>query len=379
MLWRVCLMKIGKIILCFMLLGVLFASSASGKETEAAFKPSKRCSLAPKDGSCKALFEKFYYDADSKKCDAFFYGGCDGVVPFETIEECQAACENPDDLHVARTSNGALPQYGIFDVEYPKNWDKPKLSIQLNGTEGEYQALGGGFDTNKQVATYMIALGDAGKKEIKVVGKTKDQALEAKTSFYWNAPSMSELLDRAGNDDALLSKEELRFFMLQIKDYKFLLNGNKIDSVSTVSESPKGVIVALRPEWATGTNTMTFEATDNSGASIAKTYSFVYLPGGEITQGDAALLTYGSPGSKSGPFYSVRCEDDTIKLSNESEFPVHSLDGNGWVRFDYKLAVKIEAVKQGAASLRIYKKEHFTLGEELFQTVALKVVPKFGQ
>jgi len=27
------------------------------------------------------------------KCVSFIYGGCEGVVPFETLEDCQAACQ----------------------------------------------------------------------------------------------------------------------------------------------------------------------------------------------------------------------------------------------------------------------------------------------
>ena len=52
----------------------------------------KECSLKPDRGPCKGIFDKFYYDIDSKACKKFIWGGCGGVVPFETIEECNNGC-----------------------------------------------------------------------------------------------------------------------------------------------------------------------------------------------------------------------------------------------------------------------------------------------
>ncbi|MBA4389934.1 MAG: proteinase inhibitor I4 serpin [Syntrophus sp. (in: bacteria)] len=53
---------------------------------------SERCGLKPESGSCKAIFDKYYFDAGTNTCKTFIYGGCDGVVPFDTQEECTMAC-----------------------------------------------------------------------------------------------------------------------------------------------------------------------------------------------------------------------------------------------------------------------------------------------
>ncbi len=53
----------------------------------------KRCLLKPERGPCKAMFERYYYDPVSKTCKPFFWGGCGGVVPFETEEECKKCLE----------------------------------------------------------------------------------------------------------------------------------------------------------------------------------------------------------------------------------------------------------------------------------------------
>lgn len=51
-----------------------------------------KCDLKPDPGPCKAIFWKYYFDPKSRTCREFAWGGCDGVVPFETMEECAAAC-----------------------------------------------------------------------------------------------------------------------------------------------------------------------------------------------------------------------------------------------------------------------------------------------
>ena len=52
------------------------------------------CELLPEVGPCNAAFPKFYFDKEDNKCKEFIWGGCAGVVPFETLEECESCnCE----------------------------------------------------------------------------------------------------------------------------------------------------------------------------------------------------------------------------------------------------------------------------------------------
>jgi hypothetical protein len=53
---------------------------------------SDRCNLAPVSGPCYAMMPRYYYDKTEKKCKEFIWGGCGGVVPFETMEACKQ-CE----------------------------------------------------------------------------------------------------------------------------------------------------------------------------------------------------------------------------------------------------------------------------------------------
>jgi hypothetical protein len=52
-----------------------------------------RCNLKPDAGFCNAAIPKYYYDNNEKKCKQFTWGGCGGVVPFDTMEECEKQCD----------------------------------------------------------------------------------------------------------------------------------------------------------------------------------------------------------------------------------------------------------------------------------------------
>jgi hypothetical protein len=67
--------------IAFIAILVSFAISACQKENI--------CSLKPEIGPCFAIFTKYYFDHSTNKCEEFTWGGCDGVVPFETKVECE--------------------------------------------------------------------------------------------------------------------------------------------------------------------------------------------------------------------------------------------------------------------------------------------------
>jgi len=54
---------------------------------------SDRCNLEPDAGFCMAAIPKYYYDKKDKKCKQFTWGGCGGIVPFDTMEECEKQCD----------------------------------------------------------------------------------------------------------------------------------------------------------------------------------------------------------------------------------------------------------------------------------------------
>lgn len=54
--------------------------------------PGSNCDLVPDSGLCDAAITKYYYDKAEGRCKEFTWGGCGGVVPFHTMEECRQ-CE----------------------------------------------------------------------------------------------------------------------------------------------------------------------------------------------------------------------------------------------------------------------------------------------
>ena len=49
------------------------------------------CLLVPDSGLCQAAFPDFTITA-KQKMHSVLWGGCGGVVPFETLAECKKAC-----------------------------------------------------------------------------------------------------------------------------------------------------------------------------------------------------------------------------------------------------------------------------------------------
>ena len=56
--------------------------------------PSVICSLQPDKGSCNGDFQQWYHDVNTATCKEFSWSGCDGNQNnFDTIAECQRFCE----------------------------------------------------------------------------------------------------------------------------------------------------------------------------------------------------------------------------------------------------------------------------------------------
>ena len=51
------------------------------------------CNLIPDPGMCYAAIPKVYFDGEDGACKEFTWGGCGGVVPFDSMEVCQCQCQ----------------------------------------------------------------------------------------------------------------------------------------------------------------------------------------------------------------------------------------------------------------------------------------------
>ena len=53
----------------------------------------ENCYKSYSKGPCDADMPRAYYDSGQKACKQFDYGGCEGYVPFDSVEECRLYCE----------------------------------------------------------------------------------------------------------------------------------------------------------------------------------------------------------------------------------------------------------------------------------------------
>ena len=56
--------------------------------------PTLDCNSIPNPGICDGYFPTFYFNQTTSQCEESYWGGCEGVVPFWTLEDCQNSCEN---------------------------------------------------------------------------------------------------------------------------------------------------------------------------------------------------------------------------------------------------------------------------------------------
>jgi len=49
------------------------------------------CTLIPDPGECEAAIQMYYFNQETHQCEDFTWGGCGGLVPFESLSECEAA------------------------------------------------------------------------------------------------------------------------------------------------------------------------------------------------------------------------------------------------------------------------------------------------
>lgn len=65
---------------------------ASQIYVEGAFTGEHPCNLKPDPGNCEAAMTRYYFDKEEGKCKEFLWGGCDGVVPFDSLDICIKTC-----------------------------------------------------------------------------------------------------------------------------------------------------------------------------------------------------------------------------------------------------------------------------------------------
>lgn len=89
--------KISYTILLLLAIFISLSVCSDGKKSKPIEKSEiqidkDRCTLRPNPGPCKAMFPGYYYDHSKTSCQEFIYGGCQGSLPFKTLEACEKSC-----------------------------------------------------------------------------------------------------------------------------------------------------------------------------------------------------------------------------------------------------------------------------------------------
>lgn len=75
--------------------------------------------LEPKEpGQCTDYSERWYYDAEDRRCHRFYFSGCGGNRNnYQSLEECSTRCERPREPPVSSTTETTI-SVGHFHSEF---------------------------------------------------------------------------------------------------------------------------------------------------------------------------------------------------------------------------------------------------------------------
>ena len=144
------------------------------------FQEIQACYYIPHTGPCDAAFLRFYYDREENECSEFTWGGCGGLVPFETMEDCESSCN--DSVQVS--SNQTLDYPVIFKLNncYPNPFN-PVTTLRYELPENGlvnitiYDMLG------REVKTLVNQIQDAGYKSV-IWDATNDYSKPVSAGIY---------------------------------------------------------------------------------------------------------------------------------------------------------------------------------------------------
>ena len=73
----------------------LAGCGGGGEETVRGDELPVACVAKAKPGYCSGALKRYYYDYRDNRCKAFYWSGCGGYVPYQTLNECTNECIGP--------------------------------------------------------------------------------------------------------------------------------------------------------------------------------------------------------------------------------------------------------------------------------------------
>lgn len=330
-----------------------------------------KCILKPETGPCKALFKRYYFNPKHGECASFIWGGCGGVVPFETLEECKKTCEAPETLRITELRSLHDDLYAVVSLEFPKRWNISGFRVLVDGKEVNARRQSGGYSSDRQMESLLFFPGRPGVKHISVLAEVEGKTAETSGSLNWNPRPFVALLDYVGDRMIATGEKKIRLVTANTEDVAVKFNG---ELTKPQKMGVDAILLSIEPLWRPGLNTVSFEGKGVDGPPIRKSYTFVNLDGG-IRQRETVLLDFGCEGSKSGPFFSISIEGEALSAGKDSTVDSYVLDSEGWVGRETRLVRELKAVKAGTAKVKIFEKPHFLQQKRLKKEIVLTVLP----
>jgi hypothetical protein len=249
--------------------------------------------------------------------------------------------------------------YLVVDVAFPKAWPETRFTFEADGKAAPARALGGGFDSESNLASYLVFPGASCKQLVARWGKgARDRT--AATRVAWKAPALAVLLDRLGDREALLLPRALELQVFPPATARFLQDGAELTATPVEASGP-GRRLRVAPRWRAGLNTVRVVVKGPGGKST-RDLTFVLLDGGALPVGESAQLVYAEVGTRSGPFHRVAVEGTALAVEGDRFDKVLVADDDGWILEDEVQVAKLSGKAPGQAVLRIEVKEGFLSG-----------------
>jgi hypothetical protein len=331
------------------------------------------CRVKPDPGPCKARFERYYYDEERRACRPFFWGGCEGAVPFETAQACEQACLGPQTLRITGLEPLGGDVYAQVALEFPRAWRQPAFTVLVDGREVPARTSSGGFSADRQHESLIFFPGRPGRRQVAVTTEVAGRRVQATAWLEWRSAPLAALVGHTGDRELILEKQPLALVTLNLDDASVRFNGVEVRAEPFGQDAR---VLRFEPSWVPGRNTLTVGGAAPDGAPVRRRFSFVYAGDGVLTEGETAILTYGAPGSKSGPFFRVSVDGPALSAPPAAEAMLYVLSEDGWLFQESRLVQELRAATPGTGVVRIFEKPHFRQPEHLRKEIPLTVTAR---
>ena len=92
---------------------------------------SDNCMLLPNVGICDAAISIYYFNSLTLQCEETYWGGCDGVVPFWTLDDCLNACGGSTNINNVDIMSPIVQSFDILGRDF--SGQSIKLNLHQDG------------------------------------------------------------------------------------------------------------------------------------------------------------------------------------------------------------------------------------------------------